>query len=332
MRQIFILAVMSMLLFCGTGQAQVRLEGTFVAAKSCPALQSIKKKTNPGDVTVSAGQNYSLLGKNREQASHYWVMVPGAQPERRWVAVDCGSVNGEAAQTAPQSNQKPGKAAQAAGSNFYILALSWQPAFCESHADKKECKSATPDDYEAKNFALHGLWPQPRSAVFCNVSEAERALDDNHRWENLPEPNLMPETKILLDKVMPGTQSMLERHEYIKHGTCYPASADQYFKDSVRLVEAVNGSDVQKLVSANVGKMIKTVDLRAAFDATFGAGAGLRVRVACDRDGDRLLISEITIGLQGNIPGGASVSDLILASMPTDAGCPAGIIDPVQRQ
>jgi ribonuclease T2 len=329
MKKHLMIFLAGMAVAAGVASAQVKLDGSFVAAKDCPAVQSIKKRTNPGNVSITNGQSYKLLGKNREQASHYWISVPGAVPEQRWVEVDCGSANGGV--VAAPTSAKPMRPAQAGG-DFYILALTWQPAFCEAHSDKKECKFASADAYEAKNFALHGLWPQPRSNVLCGVSVADKVADDNHRWESLPVPQISGATKVALDKVMPGTQSFLERHEFIKHGTCYPASADQYFKDAARLVEAVNASPVQALVSANIGKTIKTADLRAAFDAGFGAGAGVRVRVACDRDKDRLLITEITIGLKGDIPGGAALGELMLASTPTDAGCPAGVIDPAGRE
>jgi ribonuclease T2 len=314
-------------MFVDVASAQVKLDGTFAALKECPAVQSIKKGMNAGNVSVLPGQSYELKGKNKDDASHYLIDVPGAVPEQRWVAISCGTIVGEAA----QPNEKLQPVSDTRGAPFYILALSWQPAFCEAHANKKECKFASADDYEAKNFALHGLWPQPRSNVLCNVSAADKATDDNHRWEKLPAPELSAATKAALDKVMPGTQSNLERHEWIKHGTCYGAPAEQYYKDAVRLVEAVNASPVKALVSANVGKMIKTADLRAAFDVAFGKGAGLRVRVACDRDKDRLLISEITIGLRGDIAGGASMGELMLGSSPTEAGCVAGIIDPAGR-
>jgi ribonuclease T2 len=328
MKKIVVSLFSFLMLFVGAAFAQVKLDGTFAALKECPAVQSIKKGTNAGNALVSAGQSYVLKGKNKDDASHYLVEVPGAIPEQRWVAVSCGTIQAGLATT--NEKQPPVAAAQTGSS--YILALSWQPAFCEAHSDKKECKFVSADDYEANNFALHGLWPQPRSNVLCNVSAADKAADDNHRWEKLPAPALSAVTKAALDRVMPGTQSNLERHEWIKHGTCYGSSAEQYYKDAVRLVEAVNASPVQALVSANVGKMIKTADLRAAFDAAFGKGAGIRVRVACDRDKDRLLISEITIGLRGDIAGGASMGELMFGSMPTDAGCTAGIIDPAGRQ
>ena len=38
-----------------------------------------------------------------------------------------------------------------------ILSLSWEPAFCEGHANKRECASATPSGFDATHFTLHGL-------------------------------------------------------------------------------------------------------------------------------------------------------------------------------
>ena len=67
----------------------------------------------------------------------------------------------------------------------------------------------------------------------------------------MPEPELSPDTRAALDKAMPGTQSVLERHEWIKHGTCYPAgTAEQYFKDELRLAAEVNASPVQAFMAA----------------------------------------------------------------------------------
>jgi ribonuclease T2 len=205
--------------------------------------------------------------------------------------------------------------------------LSWEPAFCEKMKSKAECKNETAASYEASHFSLHGLWPQPRRNVFCGVDRATAALDDQHQWEQLPVPQMSANTKAALDKVMPGTQSVLERHEWIKHGTCYPGgNADQYFKDAVRLVNDVNKSAVQTFIAANIGKTIQTSDLRAKFDEAYGKGAGDRVRVSCTPGG---LISELTIGLKGDISAGTTLSDLIAASEPTDGGCPAGVIDAV---
>jgi ribonuclease T2 len=163
--------------------------------------------------------------------------------------------------------------------------------------------------------------------VFCGVDQATAALDDQHQWEKLPEPQLSAATKSALDKVMPGTQSVLERHEWIKHGTCYPAgNAEQYFKDEIRLINDVNSSAVQKFMADNIGKTIQTADLRAKFDEAYGKGAGDRVHVSCSKDG---LITELTIGLRGDISAGTRLADLIAASATTDGGCTSGMVDAV---
>jgi ribonuclease T2 len=314
-------------LWAGSAMAQVKMDGSFVAGKACPAVQSIKKGTNLGNVSVEQGTRYSLKGKNREQASHYWIVVPGANPHERWVSVDCGTVDGApvAAQpSAPKQNTVP----VVSSGPFYVLALSWEPAFCEGLPDKAECVSMTAERADTKQFSLHGLWPQPRRNVFCGVGQKDVAADDQHRWADLPEPEISPATMAALSAVMPGTQSMLERHEWIKHGTCYPEkSPDRYFSDEVRLTQAVNQSAVGDFARANAGKDIQSADLLAAFDKAFFAGAGSRVRVACKPDGGRQLITEITIGLKGDIPSGASLADLMKASAPTDAGCPHGVLD-----
>ncbi len=318
--------------------AQVKMDGQFVASKACPAVVSIKKGTNPDNATIEAGKSYRLLGKNKDQESHYWIEVPAATPLQRWVAVGCGSTNGTEASAATGGGAavntpdgtvkaKPKPKGPKDGVPFFVLALSWEPAFCETMRAKTECKNQTPASYEASHFSLHGLWPQPRRNVFCGVDRATAALDDQHKWEQLPAPQLSAETKAALDKVMPGTQSVLERHEWIKHGTCYPAgNAETFFKDQIRLVNDVNSSFVQAFMAANIGKKIQTAELRAKFDAAYGVGAGERVRVSCSKDG---LISELTIGLKGDISSGASLKDLIAASETTDAGCPAGVVDAV---
>jgi ribonuclease T2 len=299
------------------GVAQERLDGTFVAAKACPALQSIKKRGNPGNARVTVGTSYRLVGKNRRQATHYWIEVPGAVPARRWVESTCGNVVGTDAKSMPKDTGK--------SSAFYILAISWEPAFCEKMTGKAECQSQTASRYDASHFSLHGLWPQPRRNVFCGVEKGVAAADDAHQWDALPDLQLSAGTKAALDRVMPGTQSLLERHEWIKHGTCYPGrEAESYFRDSIRLVDEINGSDVRTFVADNIGQRIETTALRAMFDKAFGAGAGDRVRVACSAAG---LISELTIGLRGDIPSGASLRDLIAASAATDPGCPVGVVD-----
>ncbi len=309
--------------------AQVPLSGDFAAVQNCPAVQSIRKGTNPGNVSIIVGQSYALRGKNREDASHVLIEVPGAAPLQRWVAVACGKIVGAAAPEQPATHDNPPPTDQ----SFFILAVSWQAAFCEAHPGKPECVSQTEQRFDATHFTLHGLWPQPRSNVFCGATPSQRDASDKGRWTELPEVKLTPATRAGLDRVMPGTQSMLDRHEWIKHGACYgKADMEMYYRDSVRLMEEFNRSAGAAFMAANIGKPVKATELRAKFDETLGAGAGDRMRFACKNDGSRTLLTEITMGLKGNAASGASLTTLIMASSPTEPGCPAFVVDPVGLQ
>ncbi|UCI09837.1 ribonuclease T2 family protein [Mesorhizobium sp. B1-1-8] len=316
--------------------ADVKMSGTFVADSACPATQAIKSGKNPGNVSTEAGQSYQLLAGNKDQPSHYLIQVPGADPERRWVKIGCGHVSGgSASTTTAPSDQTTRPSQQVSGKPEYVFALSWQPAFCETKASKPECKAQSPGEFDASHFTLHGLWPQPNGNFYCQVSGSDKANDNPSHWGDLPPVNLDANTRAELEQVMPGTASKLERHEWIKHGTCYGKNQQDYFSDALNLMRAVNASPVRDLFNKNVGKQLTSDQIRSAFDQAFGAGAGERVRVSClvDPSSGRRLIGELTLGLSGPIAADSKLSDLLMASAPTSkAGCPKGTVDPIGFQ
>jgi ribonuclease T2 len=236
----------------GAAHADVKMSGTFVADSACPATQAIKNGKNPGNISTETGKSYELLAGNKDEPTHYLIQVPGADPERRWVNISCGHVSGgSAANTpAPGGQAKP----QASGKPEYVFALSWQPAFCETKASKPECKAQNPTEFDASHFTLHGLWPQPNGNFYCQVPASDKANDNPSHWGDLPPVKLDANTRAELDEVMPGTASMLERHEWIKHGTCYGKSQQEYFSDALNLTRAVNASAVRDLFTKNVGQ------------------------------------------------------------------------------
>ncbi len=308
--------------------AEVKVTGLFVANQACPALQSIKKQTNPGNVMLTPGKGYKLIATNNTPATYYWIAVPGADPNLRWVPVSCGTAALDQPGALPASPPADKAApAPATGKAEYVLAISWEPAFCEGLPDKTECRNQTGASYEATHFSLHGLWPQPRSKAYCNVTAADQAIDKAHDWSALPPVNLTPSVKSALAHVMPGTQSLLERHEWIVHGTCSGTSQDTFFARAALFTDTINNSAVAKLFADNIGKRLDGTAIRQAFDTAFGNDAGDRVRIACDDDGGRRLISEITIGLRGDVMGNGSIGELIAGSAPTDPGCTGGIVD-----
>jgi ribonuclease T2 len=347
MRFSFFLASLSAVLLPGLAAAQPTVDGTFVASRACPALQSIRRGENPGDVLLKVGEGYRLIARNKVPGTHYWLVVPGAAPERRWVEMTCGTRvegtgekdgatggKGGEGETTGGKGASAGKAPAPAPGNpstQNLLALSWQASFCERNGAKPECASQTADRPDATRFSLHGLWPQPRGREYCGITENVMRTDDDGRWRDLPKPELSAATRAALERLMPGSQSALDRHEWIRHGSCY-GPAEAYFADSVRLVEAVNASPVGALFAGRIGKAVTSQEIRAAFDRGFGPGAGDRVRITCERDGERQIIGEITVGLVGAIGGESDIGKLIRAAAPTKPGCPEGIVDPVGPQ
>jgi ribonuclease T2 len=306
--------------------AEVRMSGTFVADSSCPATQTIKTAKNPGNVSVKPGQSYDLLAGNRTPPTHYWIRVPGARPDFRWVAVGCGHLAG--ASVTPKAAKGQGR--KASGKPTYVFAVAWEPSFCATRPEKAECAAETAQSFQGSHLVLHGLWPQPYGNFYCRVSEADKRTDRAGHWQDLPEVKLDAPTRKALDRAMPGTQSDLDRHEWLKHGTCTGESPQAYFATEIALLGQVNASPVRALFADNAGKTLTSAEIRAGFDKAFGEGAGERVRVSCltDRKSGRRLISEVTLGLAGPIGADSKLGDLMLAASPTrNAGCNKGLVD-----
>jgi len=323
MLRIFIL--FALLLLTLPARAEVPLDGPFIATAPCPAFQSISRETNPGNVTLRPGMEYDLVAANKEPPTHLLIVIPGAEPQRRWVAIDCGT----RATDTQNSVAEPVTAAPTYRGTQYILAVNWQPAFCEISPDKTECRNQRASSFEATNFTLHGLWPQPRDNEYCDVSNADRIASETGRWRDIAPLDLTLALRRELDEVMPGSQSALDRHEWIKHGTCYGSDVRDYYADALDLMLALNASEVTELFASNIGKRITLAQIRDAFDTAFGPGAGERVRIICETDGNRTIITELTIGLTGEVTGPDAFASMIAAASPTDGNCRSGQVDAV---
>jgi ribonuclease T2 len=213
----------------------------------------------------------------------------------------------------------------------YVLAVNWQPGFCEVQPNASECRTQTAQRFDATNFSLHGLWPQNGS--YCGATEQEQETDLEGLWLDLPQVELPAALRDDLERVMPGTQSFLDRHEWIKHGGCYGADMEEYFGDSLLLLAALNGSQVRELFAASLGMELRIEDVRQAFDEAFGNGAGERITMACNTDGSRQVIRALEIRLAGEITAAEDFADLILSAPPTEeGGCRVGVVDPAGQQ
>src|SRR5690349_15987740 len=88
----FVALAVGLLTLDKDARAEVPLDGSFVAGANCSAFQSIRKQSNP--VALEAGHAYQIVAANKQAASHFLIVVPGATPERRWAPIGCGKREG----------------------------------------------------------------------------------------------------------------------------------------------------------------------------------------------------------------------------------------------
>lgn len=107
--------------------------------------------------------------------------------------------------------------------DFYVLALSWSPSFCEA-ADERGGNRAPQQQCGERPYAfvVHGLWPQYEKGFpeYCQV----------------PAPRLDRNIVSSMLDVMPAPRLIF--HEWDRHGTCSGLSARGFF-DTVRKARAV---------------------------------------------------------------------------------------------
>jgi ribonuclease T2 len=217
--------------------------------------------------------------------------------------------------------------------DHYVLALSWQPAFCERNGGKPECRELDGGDFAATNLALHGLWPNAAEGdhpFYCGVAAGNRDADEAGDWCTLPATGADQATQADLARVMPGSASCLDRHEWIKHGSCTGLGGDAYFDASVHLVREMQATRLSKVLRANIGKEVSRRGLLDAFEADFGAGAADALELLCRRQGQRAYLTEIRLALRSaSIDKPLSRNALFLGGPPPHGGCPADIyLDP----
>jgi ribonuclease T2 len=228
-------------------------------------------------------------------------------------------------------NQQIASSVAASREPEYLLALSWQPSFCETKPSKQECQTQTSRRFDATHLVLHGLWPQPQANIYCGVPQRIIQLDQNKQWANLPPINLSAPTRRALAEKMPGLMSNLHLHEWYKHGTCYSHSPEEYFQESIALLDQVNNSSVQDLLERNIGRFLEARTIRSEFDRAFSQGAGARVQVQCERDIDQdrnNMVVELQLNLKGVIQPTTPMKGLLLAGRNVPLGCSRGEIDP----
>lgn len=160
--------------------------------------------------------------------------------------------------------------------DFYVLALSWSPSYCESKgrdADPQQCGLAKPP-----GFTAHGLWPQYERGSPQNCDVGSLTVDR--------------ETLRRIETVMPSDG--LARHEWQKHGTCSGLGQADYFEtmmlamEKIRIPGFFKQPPAARLIAPG---MVETAFLQAnpgmsakGFAAVCGGGYLSEVRICMTKD------------------------------------------------
>ena len=299
------------------------------ATIECPAYNDMKHKSNTNRVQLKVGDSYRILQKNKGQIL---TLIEGERIAQRWVDEACFSdekkkeevkeakKTSSFAERLANNNKAPSKSSATSKQN--LLALSWQNAFCQTHQYKKECKVMNSKSFGAFEFVLHGLWPQPRNNQYCKVSKKQIGMDKNKQWYRLDKLDLNSTTRSELSKYMPGYSSSLHRHEWVKHGTCYGTSENDYYADAIHLLKQVNESKVQRYFKQNIGKRVTLKEVRKLFNKEFGNGAGKHVIMKCKGG----FVTELWLHI-GN--GSEDLNELFKSGETPRGRCQKGLVDAV---
>ncbi|MEA2974941.1 MAG: ribonuclease [Alphaproteobacteria bacterium] len=154
---------------------------------------------------------------------------------------------------------------QAGEFDFYVLALSWSPSFCDAAQERSPTRQ--PDQQcgdRPFSFVVHGLWPQYEKGFpeFCQV----------------PAPRLDRGIVSSMLDLMPSPRLIFQ--EWDRHGTCAGLAARAYF-DNVRKARAVVKIPPEYLEPASAREVNAEEVEQAFIKANPGLPRGA-ISIACD--------------------------------------------------
>lgn len=215
-----------------------------------------------------------------------------------------------------------------AATENYVFSVSWEPAFCETHASKPECQAETASSFAANNFSLHGLWPQPASNQYCGVSSTDINYDKNGQWSLLPAVVLNSATQTQLQTDMPGTMSYLDRHEWIKHGTCSGYWQQDYFAPALSMLDSVNAGYLAAEVRSDIGYQVPLSYLKSAARQDFGTAADSAIEYLCTSISGYQYLTEIRfhLALPSPLPGSVQSQYLVRPTSASSGLCGSYVV------
>lgn len=161
--------------------------------------------------------------------------------------------------------------------DYYVLALSWSPAYCALEGDDRGDDQCDPR--HDHGFTLHGLWPQYEFGwpSYCRTGVRDPARS---------------ETAAMADIMGSGG---LAWHQWKKHGRCTGLSSNDYFQTARKAYGRVAMPEVFARVRQSLKVDARVIE-EAFLDANPEAGA-TGITVTCEAG----LIREVRICLDKNL-------------------------------
>ena len=148
--------------------------------------------------------------------------------------------------------------------DFYVLALSWSPSFCEAAAERGNSGRSNAQCSRPYSFVVHGLWPQYDTGFpeFCQ--QPTPRLDRSVISSML---DLMPAPRLIFG-------------EWDRHGTCSGLSSHAYF-ETVRKARALVKIP-NDYIEASQEIMVAPAEVGDAFVKANPGLTRASIAVACD--------------------------------------------------
>src|SRR3954467_2592807 len=163
--------------------------------------------------------------------------------------------------------------------DFYVLALSWSPSFCEAAAERGNSGRSQVQCERAYSFVVHGLWPQ-----------YERGFPE---YCQRPSPRLDRNIMTSMLDVMPAPGLIF--NEWDKHGTC-SGLADRSYFETIRKARAAIKIPAEYL-DLSQAKTVAPAEVEEAFIKANPGLSNAAVSITCNRT----RLSEVRICLSKDL-------------------------------
>ncbi len=148
--------------------------------------------------------------------------------------------------------------------DYYVLALSWNAAWCAAEGDARDAAQCEPQ--HEIGFTLHGLWPDGVGKDWPQYCQATPLLS----------------REVIQQNICSTPSAQLLQHEWSKHGTCMSGyTPERYFAQSTGLYAKLRYPDMNALSRRplTAGKLAQAVA-----DANPGLAADM-TRITANRRG-----------------------------------------------